>query len=95
MLARYALFCAGCALVQLARLTAVRSTRVLSIVAGLSLVAEALIGFSLFRWWVALVVVAAVTLVIDLAALHVRGSISFILGVVVCLLGALSLAGWF
>ncbi len=95
MLVRYALFCAGCALVQLARLTAFRSRRTLTVLAGLSLVAEALIGFTLFRWWVTLVVVAAVTLVVDLAALHVRASTSFLVGAVVCLLGALSLAGWF
>ncbi len=95
MLLRYALFCAGCALVQLARLTAFRARRILTVAAGLSLVAEGIVGFSLFRWWVALVVVAAVTLVVDLAALHVRGTTSFLLGAVVSLLAALSLAGWF
>ncbi len=96
MLARYALFCIGCAFVQLSRLRALRhAPTVLTIAAVLSVLAEMAIGFWMFRWWVALVVAATVTVVVDVAALQLRRSTLLVLGAFACVAGALSLIGIF
>ncbi len=56
-----------------------------------SLAAELATGFLLFRWWVALVIVASVTVVVDLAALGWPRRLALLAGALASLAGLLAM----